>query len=102
MIAPGEATLAALRAVMEGAPLVLAEGWRDPVRASHSALAGRLRASGVDADVHPVTVIGPGGTEAAARRASVAAVLPLGLCFLPAFVLAGVVPLVAGLLAHVL
>ncbi len=35
--------------------------------------------------------------EVAARRAAVAAVLPLGLCFLPAFVLLGIVPLVAGL-----
>ena len=35
--------------------------------------------------------------EAAARRAGVTMVAPLGLCFLPAFVLVGVVPLVAGL-----
>ena len=34
--------------------------------------------------------------EAATRRAAVRAVLPLGLCFLPAFVLVGVVPVVAG------
>ena len=34
--------------------------------------------------------------EAAAARASVKAVLPLGLCFLPAFLLLGVVPVVAG------
>jgi hypothetical protein len=33
---------------------------------------------------------------AAAQRAGVRAVLPLGLCFLPAFVLVGVVPVVAG------
>lgn len=38
------------------------------------------------------------GGEAAARRAGVVMVAPLGLCFLPAFVLVGVVPLVAGLL----
>jgi pilus assembly protein TadC len=31
-------------------------------------------------------------------RASVWVVLPLGLCFLPAFVLVGVVPIVMGLL----
>jgi Flp pilus assembly protein TadB len=37
--------------------------------------------------------------EVAARRAAVAAVLPLGTCFLPAFVLVGIVPLVAGLVA---
>ncbi len=34
--------------------------------------------------------------ETAAARASVKAVLPLGLCFLPAFLLIGVVPVVAG------
>lgn len=34
--------------------------------------------------------------EAAAARASVKAVLPLGICFLPAFLLVGVVPVIAG------
>lgn len=38
------------------------------------------------------------GRQQRINRASVWAVLPLGLCFLPAFVLVGVVPLVAGLL----
>jgi Flp pilus assembly protein TadB len=41
------------------------------------------------------------GAEAA-RRAGVLAVAPLGLCFLPAFVLLGVVPVVAGLAGPVL
>lgn len=36
------------------------------------------------------------GAQTAAARASVRAVLPLGACFLPAFALAGVVPVVAG------
>ena len=36
--------------------------------------------------------------EARVQRAAVWVVLPLGLCFLPAFVLVGVVPLVLGLL----
>jgi hypothetical protein len=40
--------------------------------------------------------------EAAARRAGVLAVAPLGLCFLPAFVLLGVVPVIAGLAGPVL
>lgn len=35
--------------------------------------------------------------EQAARRVGVLAVAPLGLCFLPAFVLLGIVPVVAGL-----
>jgi pilus assembly protein TadC len=34
---------------------------------------------------------------AAARRAGVRAVLPLGVCFLPAFVLLGILPTVVGL-----
>lgn len=38
----------------------------------------------------------------AARRAGVLAVAPLGLCFLPAFVAVGVVPVVVGLAAPVL
>ncbi len=40
--------------------------------------------------------------EDAAARAGVLAVGPLGLCFLPAFVLLGVVPVVAGLVGPVL
>jgi Flp pilus assembly protein TadB len=39
--------------------------------------------------------------QAAVKRAGVWAVLPLALCFLPAFVLVGVVPLVVGLLQSV-
>lgn len=38
----------------------------------------------------------------AARRAGVRAVLPLGVCFLPAFVLLGVVPTLVGLAGSVL
>ena len=37
--------------------------------------------------------------HAAANKASVRVVLPLGICFLPAFVLVGVVPVVAGFAA---
>lgn len=40
--------------------------------------------------------------QARARRAGVLVVLPLGLCFLPAFVLIGVVPVVVGLLGPLL
>jgi Flp pilus assembly protein TadB len=40
--------------------------------------------------------------ERAAKRAGVLAVAPLGLCFLPAFVLLGVVPVVIGLAAPLL
>jgi Flp pilus assembly protein TadB len=41
-------------------------------------------------------------TEATARRAEVLVVLPLGCCFLPAFVLVGIVPVVLGVLDGVL
>ena len=40
--------------------------------------------------------------QQAAERAGVLAVLPLGLCFLPAFVVIGVVPLLSGLVAPLL
>jgi Flp pilus assembly protein TadB len=40
--------------------------------------------------------------EAAARRAGVRAAAPLGVCFLPAFVLVGVVPAIAGIATEVL
>ncbi|WP_158604530.1 type II secretion system F family protein [Nocardioides mangrovicus] len=42
-----------------------------------------------------------GRVEARARSVSTKAAAPLGLCFLPAFVLLGIVPLVAGLVATV-
>ncbi|MFI0423246.1 type II secretion system F family protein [Spongiactinospora sp. 9N601] len=41
-------------------------------------------------------------SSAAARRVGVQAVAPLGLCFLPAFVCLGIVPVIAGLAAQVL
>ena len=41
-------------------------------------------------------------TEAAARRAAVLIVLPLGLCFLPAFILSGLVPVIVAVLGDVL
>jgi Flp pilus assembly protein TadB len=40
--------------------------------------------------------------EAAARRAGVLIVLPLGLCFLPAFILAGLLPVIVAVLGDVL
>ena len=53
-------------------------------------LAGDLRAEAAD------------GARARAERASVLIAGPLGLCFLPAFVCLGVVPVVAGLAGDVL
>jgi pilus assembly protein TadC len=40
--------------------------------------------------------------EAAAQRAGVLIVLPLGLCFLPAFVLAGIAPVIVAVLGDAL
>jgi pilus assembly protein TadC len=40
--------------------------------------------------------------ETAARRSGVLIVLPLGLCFLPAFILAGLVPVIVAVLGDVL
>lgn len=65
-------------------------------RTDGSALADRLARVGVEArDVAAATVL------AAAERAGVRAVAPLGLCFLPAFVAVGIVPVVAASLGHV-
>ncbi|MEV5412473.1 type II secretion system F family protein [Thermopolyspora sp. NPDC052614] len=41
-------------------------------------------------------------STAAARRVGVRAVAPLGMCFLPAFVCLGIVPVIAGLASQVL
>jgi pilus assembly protein TadC len=43
-----------------------------------------------------------GSDEAAVRRTGVLIVLPIGLCFLPAFVLIGIVPVIVGVLGDVL
>jgi pilus assembly protein TadC len=43
-----------------------------------------------------------GSDEAAVRRTGVLIVLPVGLCFLPAFVLIGIVPVIVGVLGDVL
>ncbi|MDT7545909.1 MAG: hypothetical protein QOE99_2019, partial [Actinomycetota bacterium] len=61
-----------------------------PVSAAVSRLSSEARADAAAA-----------GTEAA-RRVGVLVVAPLGLCFLPAFVLLGIVPVVAGLAASLL
>ena len=72
---------------------------RAAVRSQHSgaALAGSLRR--VADDLRADRLI---DADAAGRRAGVLIVLPLGLCFLPAFVLAGLVPVIAAVLGGVL
>jgi pilus assembly protein TadC len=61
------------------------------------ALAGALRRLADDLRADRAVAI-----EAAARRAGVLIVLPLGLCFLPAFILAGLVPVIVAVLGDVL
>jgi pilus assembly protein TadC len=102
---PTGCTLAAVAALSSwGAPVETAwagcleqPAWaavaRAVIRASHSgaALTDVLTHQAIDSRRALRTA-----AAAAAQRAGVRAVLPLGLCFLPAFVLAGVVPVVAG------
>jgi pilus assembly protein TadC len=64
---------------------------------SGAALAGALTRIADDLRADRVAA-----TEAAGRRAGVLIVLPLGLCFLPAFVLAGLVPVIVAVLGDVL
>jgi len=64
---------------------------------SGAALAGALTRLAEDARQSRQVAV-----QAVAERAGVLFVLPLGLCFLPAFILAGVVPVVAAVLAGVL
>ncbi|MEE6261272.1 type II secretion system F family protein [Plantactinospora sonchi] len=65
--------------------------------ASGAALAGALTRLADDLRADRATA-----AEAAARRAGVLIVLPLGLCFLPAFILAGLVPVIVAVLGDVL
>ncbi|MDQ7908357.1 type II secretion system F family protein [Phytohabitans sp. ZYX-F-186] len=65
--------------------------------ASGSALAGALTRLADDLRADRAVA-----NEAAARRAGVLIVLPLGLCFLPAFILAGLIPVLIAVLRDVL
>lgn len=65
--------------------------------ASGAALAGALTRLADDLRADRAMAI-----ESTARRAGVLIVLPLGLCFLPAFILAGLVPVIVAVLGDVL
>jgi pilus assembly protein TadC len=82
-------------AAVAGAERVIAAAVRSS--ASGAALAGAL--SRLADDLRADRTV---AAEAAARRAGVLIVLPLGLCFLPAFILAGLVPVVVAVLGDVL
>lgn len=64
---------------------------------SGAALSGTLSRLAEDLRVDRATL-----AETTARRAGVLVVLPLGLCFLPAFILAGLVPVIVAVLGGVL
>ena len=69
------------------------------VRSSHSGAALAANLTRLADDLRGARAA---ALDAAARRAGVLVVLPLGLCFLPAFVLAGLVPVVVAVLGDVL
>lgn len=64
--------------------------------ASGAALAGALNRLADDLRADQAA-----SAEAAARRAGVLIVLPLGLCFLPAFILAGLVPVIVAVIGEI-
>lgn len=80
-----------------GAQPALAKLGRELSRgaASGVSLSTRLRALGVDARRAAAAA-----AETRAKRVGVRSVLPLMVCFLPAFVLVGVVPIIGGMVAR--
>lgn len=88
-----------------------AEAWsslaRDPVLGSVAAVATRSASSGIRLADALISCSAARREElqaaavARAERVGVLALLPLGLCFLPAFICLGVVPVIAGIAADV-
>jgi len=70
--------------------------------ATRSADSGAALAAALDRLAGELRAARAAAADAAARRAAVLVMLPLGLCFLPAFLLTGVVPVVISLLSGVL
>lgn len=99
--------LAALQLMGTSPREVWLEAASDPALISLAVAAGRSVDSGaaladswakVAADLRAERAV---GNEVLARRAGVAVLAPLGLCFLPAFICLGVVPIVIGLASDV-
>ncbi len=86
-------------AELAGTEPVLGVLGRELARAlgSGMALSGTLRALGSDARRDAAAA-----AEVRARRVGVRSVLPLMICFLPAFLLLGVVPIIGGVAQHLL
>jgi hypothetical protein len=80
----------------------IAGGDRLATAAVRSARSGAAMASALSRFADDLRSDRAAAAEAAARRAGVLVVLPLGLCFLPAFVLAGLVPVIVAVLGDVL
>ncbi len=80
---------------IDGAQRMIAAAVRSS--SSGGALAGALSRLADDLRADRAVAV-----EAAAQRAGVLIVLPLGLCFLPAFLLAGLVPVLIAVLGNVL
>jgi pilus assembly protein TadC len=68
----------------------------------HTADSGAAIAGGMDRLADALRAAGAARVESAAQRLNVLMVLPLGLCFLPAFVFAGIVPVIIAVLSSVL
>jgi len=75
---------------------------RPAVAAARSTISGAALAGVLGRLAEELRASRAAAAEAAMRRAGVLVVLPLGLCFLPAFVLAGLVPVIVAVLGDVM
>lgn len=106
----GATLLAVARAADLGAPADIA--WQPLGRLTSMAAVARTAARAAESGTRLANELAQiaadlrareaAATDARVRRAGVLVVLPLGLCFLPAFVLIGVVPIVIGVAGSVL
>lgn len=97
LVALGADEASVWREVAAGEP-ALAELGREVARSVDSgvALSGTLRVLGADARRRSVAT-----AQVRARRVGVRSVLPLMTCFLPSFVLLGVVPIIGGVVGRI-
>ncbi len=80
----------------------LPSGARLAATVARSADSGAALASGLTQLAEELRAARLAAAETATQRAGVLLVLPLGLCFLPAFLVAGVVPVIVAVLGDVL